>query len=136
VQQHLQRLDGVAKVEVSLLDGRVSIAPKPGAALDPARILKATYDSGVSVVEMAITASGSLAESAGKLVFRTSARQAFVVNPGALMDRLKPLVNSGRDTKIRGRIYQLPRGAPKPKEPPSEFTLDVLDLPGGGFYAR
>ena len=63
MQQHLQRLDGVAKVEVSLLDGRVVIFPKDGAALDPANILKATYDSGVSVVELGITGSGSLEES-------------------------------------------------------------------------
>jgi hypothetical protein len=128
VQQHLQRLDGVAKVEVSLLDGRVAITPKPGAELAPAAILKATYDSGVSVVEMGITASGSLSESAGKQVFRTSEQQAFVVNPSALSDQLKQLANPGRDVKLRGRIYQLPRGAPKPKVPPREFTLDVLEL--------
>ena len=128
MQQHLQRLDGVAKVEVSLRDGRVSITPKPNAALDPASILKATYDSGVSLVEMGITASGSLAESGGKLVFGPSARQSFVVNPGAFTDRLRPLVNPGRNVTIRGRLFQLARGAPKPKEPPKEFTLDVLEV--------
>jgi hypothetical protein len=128
VQQHLQRLDGVDKVEVSLLDGRVVILPKPGAALDPSLILKATYDSGVSVVEMGIAASGSLVESGGKLVFRPGAQQSFAVNPGEFAGRLSTLAGSGSSVAIRGRLYQLPRGAPKPKTPPTEFTLDVLEI--------
>ena len=129
MQQHLQRLDGVAKVEVSLLDGQVFIFPKPGAELDPSVILKATYDSGVSVVEMGMTATGSVHESGDGLVFRATAQQSFAVNPNALTERLKPLAGSGREVVIRGRLYQVVPGAAKPKELPKEFRLEVLEVP-------
>ena len=128
MQQHLQRLDGVAKVEVRLLDGHVSILPKPGASLDPYRILKATYDSGVSVVQMDMTATGSLEESGGALVFHASAQQSFPVNPSALAERLKPLGASGREVSIRARLYQAPPGKPKSKDPPKDLKLDVLEI--------
>lgn len=128
MQQHLQRLDGVAKVEVSLLEGSVAIFPKPDAVLDPFTLLKATYDSGVSVVEMGMTATGSLLESGGGLVFRPSAQQSFEVNPNALTEGLKPLGPSGREVAIRGRLYHLPPGTAKPKELPKELPVEVLEI--------
>ena len=134
MQQHLQRLDGVAKAEVSLLDGRVTVFPKPGAALDPSRILKAAYDSGVSVVEMEMTASGSLQDSGQGLVFRPTSQQSFAVNPNALTEKFKPLGSSGRDVSIRARLYQAPPGGAKSKDPPKglkpakDLKLEVLEI--------
>jgi hypothetical protein len=58
VKQHLGRQSGVQNVEVSLLDGKVEVAPKEDGRIDPAQLLKATYDSGVTVAEMDMTAQG------------------------------------------------------------------------------
>ena len=126
MQQHLQRLDGVAKVEVSLLDGEVVIFPKAGVALDPATILKATYDSGVSVIELGITASGSLGESNGELLFRPSEQQSFAISPSPLVEELKQSV--GREVSIRGRLFQIPKGASKPRTLPEELPVEVLEI--------
>jgi hypothetical protein len=58
VKQHLQRQSGVANVDVSLIDGKVEIVPKEDGKIDPAQLLKATYDSGVSVAELDMIARG------------------------------------------------------------------------------
>jgi hypothetical protein len=63
VKQHLGRQSGVQKVEVSLLDGAVDITPKEDGQIEPAGLLKATYDSGVSVAEMDITARGKIVKA-------------------------------------------------------------------------
>jgi len=60
VKQHLGRQSGVQKVEVSLLDGKVEITPKEDGLIEPAQLLKATYDSGVSVAEMNMIARGKI----------------------------------------------------------------------------
>jgi len=43
-----------------LLDGKVEITPKEDGQIDPAQLLKATYDSGVTAAEMDITARGKV----------------------------------------------------------------------------
>ena len=58
MKQHLGRQVGVQNVEVSLRDGKVDITPKEDGRIDPAQLLKATYDSGVSVAEMDMTVRG------------------------------------------------------------------------------
>lgn len=58
MQQHLGRQAGVQKVEVSLVDGNVVIFPMEDSKFDSSAIFKAVYDSGVSVSEMDIIASG------------------------------------------------------------------------------
>jgi len=52
VKQHLGRQSGVQKVDVSLIDGKVDVTPKEDGQIDPAQLLKAVYDSGVTVAEM------------------------------------------------------------------------------------
>ena len=137
MQQHLQRLDGVAKAEVSLLDGRVTVYPKEGASLDPYRILKATYDSGVSVAEMEMTASGQLQESGGNLLFMINNQQSFGVTPNALSERLKAQAQApgDRHVSLRGRLYQKPPGGGKPKTLPEQLRIEILEIlpgnPGG-----
>ncbi len=56
MKQHLGRQSGVQNVEVSLMDGKVEITPKEDGQIDPAQLLKATYDSGVTAAEMDMTA--------------------------------------------------------------------------------
>ena len=131
MQQHLKRLDGVAKAEVSLLDGHVTVYPKQGAALDPYRILKATYDSGVSVAEMEMTASGQLQESGGNLLFMINNQQSFGVTPNALSERLKAQAPGDRQVSLRGRLYQKPPGGGKPKSLPDQLRLEILEIREG-----
>jgi hypothetical protein len=116
VQQHLGRLDGVAKVDVNLLDGKVAIFPKPDSAIDPALVLKATYDSGVSVGEMTMTASGRLVRDAQKgLLFRIAVNQSFELAPNELSLGLEELAESARQVTLRGRLYKKPPGKQKSK---------------------
>ncbi len=128
MQQHLGRLDGVAKVEVNLLDGRITIYPKSDGTLDPALILKATYDSGVSPVEMTIVARGRLLLDAQKgLVFEVAANQGFAVNPNELSRKLEELVGPGAEVRLRGRLYQKPPGKQKTKSA-GPLRLEILEL--------
>lgn len=64
MKQHLGRQSGVQSVEVSLVDGKVEITPKEDARIDPAQLLKAVYDSGVSVAEMVVAVRGKVVKDA------------------------------------------------------------------------
>jgi hypothetical protein len=80
VQQHLGRLEGVDKVDVRLADGNVVILARQDSRLDPEKVFKATYDSGVSVVEMTMEATGWLErDAANRVTFRISGTQAYSV---------------------------------------------------------
>ncbi len=128
MQQHLGRQDGVGKVEVRLLDGHVVIYPKTDAKLDPARILKATYDSGVTVAEMTITASGWIEKSpSGGLVFRVSGEQQFEIKPNSASREVQGLAGSKGTVTLRGRLYAKPTGKQKPK-PAGPLELEVLEI--------
>ena len=68
MKQHLGRQSGVQNVEVSLLDGKVQVTPKEDGQIDPAQLLKATYDSGVTAAEMDVIARGKIVkDSSGNL---------------------------------------------------------------------
>jgi len=47
-------------VDVSLIDGKVQVTPKEDGRIDPGQLLKAVYDSGVSVAEMDVIARGKV----------------------------------------------------------------------------
>jgi hypothetical protein len=128
VQQHLQRLDGVDKAEVSLRDGQVTVYPNPEGQVDPARILKATYDSGVSVAEMTVTAGGELQPSSAGLFFQVTKQQGFSVRPGPLADRLRPQAGTGSRVRLRGRVFQKPAGAAAPKNTPQLSQFEILEI--------
>jgi hypothetical protein len=79
VKQHLQRQSGVANVEVSLIDGKVDVTPKEDGQLEPAQLLKATYDSVVTVAELDMTASGKAVKgTSGNLSLQIKPNQSFV----------------------------------------------------------
>jgi hypothetical protein len=128
VQQHLQRLDGVDKAEVSLRDGHVTVFPKPGAMIDPARILKATYDSGVSVVEMEMTAHGEVATSGEALSLHVSQEQSFAISEGGLSGRLRAEAAPGNPVFVRARLYRKPAGATADKAPPVLSQIEILEI--------
>lgn len=128
MQQHLRRQAGVAKVDVSLVDGKVVIYPKQDSRFDPAAIFKAVYDSGVSVAEMSIVASGQLVNDPSKgLLFRVGDTEAFEVKPNSVSETLKDRAGTVR---VRGLLYEKPRGKAKRKVP-AIGPLEILEVLGG-----
>ena len=78
MKQHLGRQSGVQNVEVSLIDGKVQVTPKEDGQIDPAQLLKATYDSGVTAAEMEITARGRIVkDSSGSIALQVRAESFF-----------------------------------------------------------
>ena len=128
MQQHLRRQDGVAKVDVSLVDGKVAIYPKEDSRFDPAAIFKAVYDSGVSVAEMTIIASGQLLNDPARgLVFKISNTEVFAVKPNDVSQKLKDQIESGKTLKLRGLLYRK-MNAKTGRKPPASMPLEVLEV--------
>lgn len=114
MKQHLQRQSGVANVEVSLIDGKVEIAPKEDGRIEPAQLLKATYDSGVSVAELDMTATGKVVrDSSGNLFLQVNRDQSFVLAPNELSKGLEPSAESSAVVTVRGQLYKKPAGKQK-----------------------
>ncbi|HXY06417.1 MAG TPA: hypothetical protein VEI52_01080 [Terriglobales bacterium] len=128
MKQHLQRQSGVANVEVSLIDGRVEITPKDDGKIDPAQLLKATYDSGVSVAELDMTATGKMVkDSAGNLSLQVSPNQSFVVAANELSKGIEPLVGSPTVVTIRGELYKK-SGKQKKADASAPLKLLILEV--------
>jgi hypothetical protein len=115
VKQHLGRQSGVQNVEVSLLDGKVEVTPKEDGQIDPAQLLKATYDSGVTVAEMNMTAQGRIVkDSSGNLGLQVQPNRSFVFAPNELSKGLEILTDSQTVVTVRGQLYKKPGGKKKP----------------------
>jgi hypothetical protein len=116
VQQHLGRQSGVAKVEVTLIDGKVRITPKEDGQIDPIELLTATYDSGVTVAEMDMTAQGRIVKDAsGNLALQVAPNRMFVFEPNDLSKGLEPLAGTQTVATVRGQLYKKPPGKNKKK---------------------
>jgi hypothetical protein len=116
VKQHLGRQSGVQSVDVSLIDGKVEIVPKEDGSIDPPHLLKAVYDSGVSVAEMDVTAQGKVVrDNSGNLALSFSPNQSFLISPNDLSKELEPLANNQATVTIRGQLYKKPEGKKKTK---------------------
>ena len=115
MKQHLSgRQSGVQNVDVSLIDGKVEVTPKEDGQIDPTQLLKAVYDSGVSVAEMDVTARGKIVKDAdGNLALRVSPSQSFVITPNDLLKILEPLADSPAVVTLRGELYRKPAGKKK-----------------------
>ena len=114
MKTHLGRQSGVQKVEVSLLDGRVDVTPKEDGQIDPAQLLKATYDSGVTAAEMDMTARGKIVkDTPGNLALRINPNQSFAIAPNELSKGLEPLADSQTVVTLRGQLYKKPAGKKK-----------------------
>jgi copper chaperone CopZ len=114
VKQHLGRQSGVEKVEVSLIDGKVDVTPKEDAQVDPAQLLKAVYDSGVTAAELDITVRGKIIrDAANNLALRVSPNQSFVISSNDLSKGLEVLADSQTVVTVRGQLYKKPAGKKK-----------------------
>ncbi|HET9167338.1 MAG TPA: heavy metal-associated domain-containing protein [Candidatus Angelobacter sp.] len=114
MKQHLGRQSGVQKVEVSLIDGKVDVTPKEDGQIDPAQLLKATYDSGVSVAEMDVNARGKIvSDAAGNFALQVSPNKSFPFAPNELSHGLESLANSPAVVTLRGQLYKKPTGKKK-----------------------
>ncbi|MGH9773887.1 MAG: hypothetical protein ACRD50_02950 [Candidatus Acidiferrales bacterium] len=128
MQQHLGRQSGVQKVEVSLLDGKVQITPKEDGQIDPAALLKATYDSGVTVAEMDVIASGHIVKDAsGSLALQVAPSESFAFEPNDLSRGLESLAGSGTRITLRGQLFKKPAGKQK-AGPPAPLKLLILEI--------
>jgi hypothetical protein len=111
VKQHLGRQSGVQNVEVNLRDGKVDVTPKEDGRIDPAQLLKATYDSGVSVAELDLIVRGKIVkDTSGQLALQSEPNQSFTVAPNELSKELEPLANSATQVTLRGQLYKKPAG--------------------------
>jgi len=129
VQKHLERQAGVQNAVVSLRDGKLDITPKEDGLIDPAQLLKATYDSGVTVAEMDITATGHVVRLAtGVLSFQIEPNRSFEVTPNELSKQLESLVGTSSQVTIRGQVYTKASG--KPKGAPTALKIQILEIQG------
>jgi hypothetical protein len=114
VKQHLGRQSGVQNVEVSLIDGKVEVTPKEDGQIDPAQLMKATYDSGVSVAEMDVTARGKIVkDSSGTFVLQVEPNRSLALAPNELSKELESLADSPTVVTVRGQMYKKPPGKKK-----------------------
>ena len=114
MKQHLGRQSGVQKVDVSLIDGKVDVTPKEDGQIDPAQLLKAVYDSGVTVAEMDVTARGKIVkDSSGNLALQISPNQSFAIAPNDLLKSVESLADSLAVVTVRGELYREPAGKQK-----------------------
>lgn len=129
MKQHLQRQSGVANVDVSLIDGKVEVTPKEDGKVDPTQLLKATYDSGVSVAELDMTATGKLVkDSSGNLVLQVNPNQSFVLAQNELSKGLEPLADSTTVLTVRGQLFKKGAGKQKKSEVSAALKLVLLEV--------
>jgi hypothetical protein len=129
VKQHLGRQSGVQTVEVSLIDGRVQITPKEDGRIDPVQLLKATYDSGVSVAQMDVTARGKVVkDSSGSLALQVSPSQSFAIVPSQLSQGLELLAGSQTVVTVRGQLYKKPAGKKKKPDLSAPLKMEILEV--------
>jgi hypothetical protein len=114
VKQHLGRQSGVQNVEVSLIDGKVDVTPKEDGQIDPAQLLKATYDSGVTVAEMDVIARGRVVKDpSGGVALQVEPNRLFALVPNELSKGLEPLGGSQTTVTVRGELYKKSAGKKK-----------------------
>lgn len=129
MQQSLGRQSGVQKVVVSLLDGKVDITPKEDGQIEPAQLLKATYDSGVTVAEMDMTARGKIVkDSSGSLALQVEANRSFELEPNDLSKGLESLAGSSTIVTVRGQLYKKPAGKKKKADTSVPLKLLILEV--------
>ena len=128
MKQSLGRQSGVQNVDVSLLDGKVDVTPKEDGQIDPAQLLKATYDSGVSVAQLDMIARGKIVkDSSGNLALQVERNQSFVLAQNELLKGLEPLADSPTRVTVRGQLFKKPTGKKK-KDASAPLKLLILEV--------
>jgi len=111
-----------------LRDGKVDIVPKEDGQIDPTKLLKATYDSGVSVAEMDVTARGNIVKNAsGDLALRIAPNRSFAFVPNEQSKALEALVDSPTEVTVRGQLFKKPAGKKKADTAPP-MKLVILEV--------
>ena len=129
MKQHLGRQSGVQNVEVSLIDGKIEITPKEDGQIDPAQLLKATYDSGVSAAEMDITARGKIVKDAsGSLALQVEPNRSFALVTNELSKGLGSLEGTQTTVTVRGELYKKPPGKKQKIDPSIPLKLLLLEV--------
>ena len=130
MKQHLGRQSGVQNVEVSLRDGKVEITPKEDGQIDPAQLLKAVYDGGVTAAEMYVIARGKIVKDpSGNLALSLNAKQLFALEPNESSKELGSLADSQSTVTVRGQLYKKPQKQKKPKiDTTAPLKLLVLEI--------
>ena len=129
MKQHLQRQSGVANVDVSLIDGKVQITPKDDGKIDPAQLLKATYDSGVTVAELDMIAQGKIVkDSSGSLELQNAPNQSFLLDPNDVSKGLESFVGTPTEVTVRGQLYKKPAGKKKKADTSLSLKLLILEV--------
>ena len=128
MKQSLGRQSGVQIVEVSLIDGKVDVTPKEDGQIDPVQLMKATYDSGVTVAEMDVTARGKIVkDSSGSLALQVEPNRSFPFAPNDLSKQLEPLADSPTMVTVLGQLYKKPAGKKK-ADPSAPLKLLILEV--------
>ena len=128
MKQHLGRQSGVQTVEVSLIDGKVEVTPKEDGQIDPAQLLKATYDSGVTAAEMYMTARGKIVKGdSGELALQVTPNQSFALTSNELSKGLETLADAQTMVTVRGQLYKKPAGKKK-TDPSIPLKLLILEV--------
>jgi hypothetical protein len=128
VKQHLGRQSGVQNVEVSLIDGKVEVTPKEDGQIDPAQLLKATYDSGVTAAEMSMTARGKIVkDSSGNLALQVEPNRSFALAPNELSKELESLAGTQTMVTVRGQLYKKTPGKKK-ADTTVPLKLSILEI--------
>ena len=129
MKQHLGRQSGVQNVEVSLIDGKVQVTPKEDGQIDPAQLLKATYDSGVTAAEMDVTARGRIVKDAsGNLALQVEPNRSFTFVPNELSKSLESLAGTQTAVTIRGQLYKKPSGKKQKIDTSAPLKLLILEV--------
>ena len=128
MKQHLGRQSGVQNVEVSLLDGKVDVTPKEDGRIDPVQLLKATYDSGVTVAEMDMTARGKIVkDSSGSVALQVGTNRSFAFAPNELSKGLESLAGTQTMVTVHGQLYKKPAGRKK-VDHSAPLKLTILEV--------
>jgi hypothetical protein len=126
VKQHLGRQSGVQNVEVSLIDGKVEVTPKEDGQIDPAQLLKATFDSGVTAVELDMTARGRIIkDSSGNLALQVAPNRSYPLVENDSSKGIESLAGTETMITVRGQLY---KKAPGKKKPDTSIPLKLLIL--------
>ena len=128
MKQHLGRQSGVQNVEVSLIDGKVDVTPKEDGQIDPSQLLKATYDSGVTVAEMDVIVRGRIVkDQSGGIVLQFQPNRSFVLTPNELPKGLERLAGSETMVTVRGELYKKSAGKKK-ADTSAPLKLMILEV--------
>jgi len=111
------------------LNGTAEVTPKEDGQIDPAQLLKVTYDSGVTVAGMDMTAQGKIVKDAsGNLALQVEPNRSFELVPNELSNGFQNLAGTQRTVTVRGQLYKKPAGKKKNVDTSMPLKLLILEV--------